>query len=57
MSQPPSPQQPKEQAAQQEAAPRRWVCLRCSEAAGVADDPARHISHAEGEACPRASAA
>jgi len=30
----------------------RWACLACSTAAGVVDDPTRHISHAFGEPCP-----
>jgi hypothetical protein len=31
----------------------RIACLRCSEVAGVVNDPMRHISHAVGEMCPR----
>lgn len=34
--------------------PARRACLRCSEAEGVVGDPSRHVTHAMGEACPRA---
>lgn len=32
---------------------RRWACLECSEAAGVIPYPSQHVTHAEGETCPR----
>ena len=33
----------------------QWACLACSEAAGVVNDPARHVLHAFNETCPRAT--
>lgn len=32
---------------------QRWACLPCSDAAGVTNDPARHVTHPIGSQCPR----
>lgn len=35
--------------------PPRYACLPCSQAAGVVNDPMRHVTHPIGELCPASS--